>query len=218
MKRCLLPFMLILLLMAAGCSRASDQYKITVASGEEYIDRCPKSAKAGETVHLQVLFVTDADMHISINGDEEYGSFAENESYEFIMPEEDVRIDVWVVSNGLADTEQDNKNTKGFEAKASGGRWPPSEPGESNNEITGKGSLPKDSPDTTEKTEATTAKKKNSTSATTAKKKNSTSATTAVDPFDHDIEAYYEDNKDIYDSFDDAWDGFEDDEDAWDDY
>jgi len=207
MKRCLLPFMLIFLLMIAGCSQTSDQYKITIASGEEYIDQCPKTAKAGETVTLLVLFVTDADMHISINGDEEYGSFAEDESYEFIMPEEDVRIDIWIVTNGLAENNQDSKNTKGLEARASGGRWPPPGYEESDENITGKGSLPKDSPKTTEKTEATT-----------AKKKNSTSATTAVDPFDHDIEAYYEDNKDIYDSFDDAWDGFEDDVDAWDDY
>ena len=124
MKRYLLPFVLILLLMAAGCSQASDQYKITVASG---------------------------------------------------------------------------------------GRWPPKGSGESDKEITGKGGLRKDSPKSDNKTE-------DATEATTAKKKKSTSATTAVDPFDHDIEAYYEDNKDIYDSFDDAWDGFEDDQDAWDDY
>jgi len=105
MKRYLLPFILILLLTLAGCSQASNQYKITVASGEEYVDHCPKAAKAGEVVHVQVLFVTDADMHISINGDEEYGSFAEDEGYEFIMPKEDVRIDIWIVTNGLAETQ-----------------------------------------------------------------------------------------------------------------
>ena len=143
--------MLIFFLMVAGCSQDSDQRKVTITSGEEYLEQCPKTAKAGETVHFQVLFVTDADMHISINGDEDYGSFAENESYEFIMPKEDVRIDVWVVTNGLAEKEKDNKNTKSFEAKASGGRWPPTRSGESNKDITGKGSLPKDSPETTEK-------------------------------------------------------------------
>jgi len=131
MKRYILPFMLILLLMAAACSQASDQYKITVTSG---------------------------------------------------------------------------------------GRWPAKGSGESDKDITGKGGLPKESPKAAEETEATTAQTKNPSSATTAKKKKSTSATTAVAPFDHDIEAYYEDNKDIYDSYDDAWDGFEDDEDAWDDY
>ena len=49
-------------------------------------------------------------------------------------------------------------------------------------------------------------------------KKDSTSATTEFDPDDHDIEGYYEDNKDEYDDIDDAYDGFEDDEEAWDDY
>ena len=49
-------------------------------------------------------------------------------------------------------------------------------------------------------------------------KKKSTSSTTEFDPDDHDIEGYYEDNRDEYDSIDDAYDAFEDDEDAWDDY
>ena len=53
---------------------------------------------------------------------------------------------------------------------------------------------------------------------TTTRKKKSTAATTAVDPDDHDIEGYYEDNRDIYEDIDEAYDGFEDDEDAWEDY
>ena len=53
---------------------------------------------------------------------------------------------------------------------------------------------------------------------TTTRKKKSTSATTTVDPDDHDIEGYYEDNRDIYEDIDEAYDGFEDDEDAWEDY
>ena len=53
---------------------------------------------------------------------------------------------------------------------------------------------------------------------TTTRKKKSTSATTAVDPDDHDIEGYYEDNRDIYEDIDEAYDGFEEDEDAWEDY
>lgn len=35
---------------------------------------------------------------------------------------------------------------------------------------------------------------------------------------DHDIEAYYEDNRDEYDDYDDAYEGFLDDEGMWDDY
>ena len=52
----------------------------------------------------------------------------------------------------------------------------------------------------------------------TTRKKKSTSATTAVESDDHDIEGYYEDNRDIYEDIDEAYDGFEDDEDAWEDY
>ena len=42
--------------------------------------------------------------------------------------------------------------------------------------------------------------------------------TSSFDPDDHDIEAYYEDNRDEYDDYDDAYEGFLDDEGAWDDY
>ena len=50
------------------------------------------------------------------------------------------------------------------------------------------------------------------------RKKKSTSSTTQFDPDDHDIEGYYEDNKDEFDDIDDAYDAFEDDEDDRDDY
>ena len=39
-----------------------------------------------------------------------------------------------------------------------------------------------------------------------------------IDPDDHDIEAYYQDNIDEYDDYDDAYEGFLDDDSAWDDY
>ena len=40
----------------------------------------------------------------------------------------------------------------------------------------------------------------------------------SFDPDEHDIEAYYEDNRDEYDDYDDAYDGFLDDEGEWDNY
>lgn len=40
----------------------------------------------------------------------------------------------------------------------------------------------------------------------------------SFDPDDHDIEAYYDDNRDEYDDFEDAYEGFLDDDSAWDDY
>ena len=39
-----------------------------------------------------------------------------------------------------------------------------------------------------------------------------------IDPDEHDIEGYYEDNVDEYSDFDDAYDGFMDDDAEWDDY
>lgn len=44
------------------------------------------------------------------------------------------------------------------------------------------------------------------------------SQSSTFDPDDHDIEGYYEDNRDEYDDYDDAYDGFMDDEGVWDDY
>ena len=44
------------------------------------------------------------------------------------------------------------------------------------------------------------------------------SSHSSFDPDDHDIEAYYDDNRDEYDDYDDAYEGFLDDEGAWDDY
>ena len=40
----------------------------------------------------------------------------------------------------------------------------------------------------------------------------------SFDPDDHDIEGYYDDNRDEYDDYDDAYEGFLDDDSAWDDY
>ena len=47
---------------------------------------------------------------------------------------------------------------------------------------------------------------------------NSRSKRSTFDPDDHDIEAYYDDNRDEFDDYEDAYDAFLDDEDAWDDY
>ena len=44
------------------------------------------------------------------------------------------------------------------------------------------------------------------------------SSSSSFDPDDHDIEAYYDDNRDEYDDYDDAYEGFMDDDSAWDDY
>ena len=81
----------------------SDVYHITISPDtEDYmVYQCPASARAGDTVVVEIAFVTDADTYVSINGDTNYGSFSA-EGYTFVMPEEDVEIKVWAVGNGLA--------------------------------------------------------------------------------------------------------------------
>ena len=78
-------------------------YNITISPDtEDYmVYQCPASARAGETVVVDIAFVTDADVYVSVNGDTDYGSFS-SEGYTFVMPEEDVEIKVWAVGNGLA--------------------------------------------------------------------------------------------------------------------
>ena len=57
--------------------------------------------------------------------------------------------------------------------------------------------------------------RKSSSSGTTV---SNPSRRSSFDPDDHDIEAYYDDNRDEYDDYDDAYEGFLDDDSAWDDY
>ena len=89
----------------AGCGSS---HKITVAEGEDLLGDCPKSAKAGEIVTIETCAVCDADLYLSVNGDVDFGKFVEDCVYEFEMPDEDVVIKVWVISNGLADKNADN--------------------------------------------------------------------------------------------------------------
>ena len=94
-------------LMLAAFAGCGSSHKITVAEGEEFLADCPKSAKAGETVTIETCIVCDADLYLSVNGDADFGEFVRDGVYEFEMPDEDVVVKVWVISNGLA---YDNDN------------------------------------------------------------------------------------------------------------
>ncbi len=93
---------LVVLLAAALLAGCGSGYKITVGSGADLLDHCPKSAEAGETVTVTTMCVTDADMFVRVNGDPDFGHFVRDGEYEFVMPAEDVEISIVVVSNGLA--------------------------------------------------------------------------------------------------------------------
>ena len=57
---------------------------------------------AGETVVVETCVVSDGDVHVAVNGSADFGEFTSAGVYEFVMPEEDVTVHVWVTSNGLA--------------------------------------------------------------------------------------------------------------------
>ena len=96
MKKKLAAFA-ILSLLFTGCLGT---HKINIEAGDEDLVNCPKRAKAGETVAVETVTVTDADLYLIVDGvnlepiREGY--------YEFEMPDHDVNIKVVIKSNGLA--------------------------------------------------------------------------------------------------------------------
>lgn len=79
-----------------------DSLAITLEDDQEMVAKCPKSAKAGETVRIEVYSVEDAERHVAINGDEFYGDFVSAEEFEFVMPDTPVTVHVWIGTNGYA--------------------------------------------------------------------------------------------------------------------
>lgn len=78
------------LLVACGPKK----YKITIKSGEDLIDECPKRAAEGETVKIITCSVTDADLYVNVVGAS--GEFTDYCTYEFVMPAEDVEVEAWI--------------------------------------------------------------------------------------------------------------------------
>lgn len=80
--------------------KAQEKHKITIADSKEnsfLIKDFPKSGMAGEEVSIQLYIVTDVIPHIYVNG-EESGTFTDEYTYAFIMPDEDVLIESKFVS------------------------------------------------------------------------------------------------------------------------
>ena len=73
-----------------GCSR----HRITVISGEKFVHKCPKSARAGETVTVETSVVSDAELYV--NGVD--GKFIRPGEYQFVMPDTDVELKVTVIA------------------------------------------------------------------------------------------------------------------------
>ena len=68
--------------------------KITVVSGKQYVDRCPRYARPGQEVTVTTVVVTDAEIYV--NGAD--GKYVRPGVYVFTMPNEDVSLKVTVIS------------------------------------------------------------------------------------------------------------------------
>lgn len=73
-----------------GCSR----HRVTVISGEKFVQKCPKHAKTGETVIVMTSVVSDGELYV--NGVE--GQFVRPGEFRFVMPDHDVELKVTVVA------------------------------------------------------------------------------------------------------------------------
>ena len=69
--------------------------KITVVSGEQNVEKCPRYARPGEEVTVLTAVVTDAEIYV--NGAD--GAYIRPGVYVFTMPDEDVQLKVTVISN-----------------------------------------------------------------------------------------------------------------------
>ena len=91
------------IVVVAGLTACSRGYAITVDAAQDYyVYKCPSRAEAGETVVVETCVVSDGDVHVAVDGSADFGSFTSDGVYEFVMPDHEVTVHVWVTSNGLA--------------------------------------------------------------------------------------------------------------------
>ena len=89
----LLVSLLVILMIALAVLNTSFR-KITVVSGEQYIDKCPRYARPGQEVTVTTAVVSDAEIYV--NGVE--GEYIRPGVYVFTMPDTDVQIKVTVIA------------------------------------------------------------------------------------------------------------------------
>ena len=68
--------------------------KITVVSGGQFVDRCPRFARPGREVTVTTAVVSDGE--IFVNGAD--GAYVRPGVYVFTMPDEDVSLKVTVIA------------------------------------------------------------------------------------------------------------------------
>ena len=68
--------------------------KITVVSGGQFVDRCPRFARPGREVTVTTAVVSDGEIYV--NGAD--GAYVRPGVYVFTMPDEDVSLKVTVIA------------------------------------------------------------------------------------------------------------------------
>ena len=89
------------LMLAALLSGCAGRYSVKCVSGDQYVVSCPKRAKPGDTVRIETVCVTDADLYVNSTDGTEI-RYVKDGVYEFEMPDHDFEFKVTVISNGLA--------------------------------------------------------------------------------------------------------------------
>ena len=97
MKKILICMTILGVLFLAGCGAPAGTHKIEVTDGKEWLDECPKSAKAGDTVTVYTMTRTEGWMLIKVNG-ETYEEIKPG-TFEFVMPDEDVTITIHSIND-----------------------------------------------------------------------------------------------------------------------
>ena len=91
----------VVMMLAALLSGCAGRYRIKCVSGEQFVVSCPRTARPGDTVRIETVSVTDADLYVNaVDGTEI--RFIKEGVYEFEMPDHDFEFKVTVISNGLA--------------------------------------------------------------------------------------------------------------------
>ncbi|MBR4462520.1 MAG: hypothetical protein IKS51_08085 [Erysipelotrichaceae bacterium] len=86
-----------MLLSLSGCF---GYHRIRISEGDEDLVKCPRFAKAGDVVEIETVTVTDADLYVNISGVEV--ECVSEGLYRFVMPDQDVEINITIISNGGA--------------------------------------------------------------------------------------------------------------------
>ncbi len=93
-KRWILAGVVLALLLAILVLNVSFR-KITVVSGAQFVDKCPRYARPGQEVTVTTAVVSDGEIYV--NGAD--GRYVRPGVYVFTMPDGDVQLKVTVIAN-----------------------------------------------------------------------------------------------------------------------